>query len=67
MLQSCIFKKENISSFDFCSLLFLFYLFGDEISADCFKDEITPSSKPNDRLKIAQDVALNHVRNKGKP
>ena len=43
------------------------YFIGDKFSADRFKDEITPSIKENDRVKISHDVALNHVRYKGKP
>ena len=39
-----------------------FYLIGDKISADHFKDEITPLIKANDGLKFVPDVALNHVR-----
>ena len=42
-------------------------MIGDKISADHFKDEIAPSLKANNRLKFDQDVALNHVREKGKP
>ena len=38
-----------------------------KISADCFKDEITPLIKKNNGLKISQDLALNHVRDKGTP
>ena len=44
-----------------------FYFIGNKIAADCFKDEITPSLKANDRLKFAQDMALNNVIEKGKP
>ena len=48
------------------SLSYSFYLIGGKISADHFKDGITPSLKANDKLKFAQDVALNHVIDKGK-
>ena len=40
---------------------------GDKIAAGSFKDEITPLLKANDRLKFAQYVAMNHVREKIKP
>ena len=48
-----------------CSLSYSFYFVGDKIDDDCFKDEITPSLKSNDRLKFFQDVAMNHLRYKG--
>ena len=51
----------------FCTLFDELYFIDDEIAADRFKDEITPSLKENDRIKFAQDMALNHVREKGKP
>ena len=46
----------------FCSLSYSFYLIGDKIAADDFKDGIKPSIKLNDRLKFAQDVAMDIVR-----
>ena len=50
-----------------CSLLYEFFFVGDKISADNFKEKIIPSLKVNDRIKLAQDVAIDHVRDKGKP
>ena len=44
-----------------------FYFVGDIISAYCFKYEITPSVKANDRLKFDKDVAFNRVGEKLKP
>ena len=35
---------------------------GEIISADCFKYEITPSLKENDRLKFHQNTEMNHVK-----
>ena len=49
-----------------CSLASKFNFIGDKTAVDCFKDKITPFLKTNDRLKLDQDVALNHVRKKGK-
>ena len=49
------------------SLSYAFYFVGNKTAADRFKDEITPLIKSNRRLKFAQDVAMNHVREKGKP
>ena len=43
-----------------------FYFIGDKFYADFLQDENTPSLKENDRLKLYQDVALNHVTEKGK-
>ena len=54
--------RENKSSCVFCSFSSAFYFIGDKHSADRFKGEIIPPLKANDRLKFAQDVALNHVR-----
>ena len=51
----------------FCSLSSVFYSIGDKIDADCFKYEIIPLVKANDRIKFDQDVTLNHVREKVKP
>ena len=45
----------------FCSFI------GDKIASGHFKDEITPSLKADDKIKCFQGVALNRVRNKGKP
>ena len=42
-------------------------MIGDKIAADHFKDEIAPLLKANNRLKLAQYVALNNVREKVKP
>ena len=47
------------------SLSYYFNFFGGKISAGCFKDEITPSLKSNNRLKFYQDVAMNRAREKG--
>ena len=51
----------------FCSLSSGFYFIGYEIADDLFIDEITPSQKLNGRLMFAQDVKINHVREKRKP
>ena len=51
----------------FFSFLYSFFFIGNKFSADRFKDGITPSLKANDRLTFSQDVALNYVRDKGKP
>ena len=48
----------------FCSLSYTFYSIGDKISADYFKDEVTPSLKTNDKLQFSPDVEINHVINK---
>ena len=60
MLQSCIFIV-NKSDCVFYSLLSEFYLIGDEIYADNFKDEITTSLKANNRIKFSLDVELHNV------
>ena len=57
-------KKDSCVLSSFLSELFFI---GDKIAVDCLKDEITPSLKSNERLKFAQDVALNNVREKVKP
>ena len=44
-----------------------FFFIGGKISAGSFKDKITPSLKENDRLKFAQDVVLNNLREMVKP
>ena len=51
----------------FCSLSSSFYFIGDKIADDHFKDEIAPSLKANDKLKFAQYLTLNRVRENGKP
>ena len=51
----------------FCALSYKFIFIGDKISANILKYEITPSLKANGRLRFAQNVALNRVREKGKP
>ena len=51
----------------FCSLLYAFHFVGDKIASDSFKDETTPLLKSNDRLRFSQDVAMNNVKEKGKP
>ena len=65
MLQICMFTGNN-SACVFCSFSYSFYFIGDKRFAGYFKDEIRPSLKANDRLKFSQDVALDHVREKGK-
>ena len=59
--------RLNKSSCVLCSLSSALFFIGDNISADRFKDEITSSLKANYRLKFAQDMELNCVREKGKP
>ena len=49
----------------FCSFLAVFYFLGDKIAADHFKNEITSLLKANYRLKFAQNVEMNWVRDKG--
>ena len=44
----------------------LIYFVGDKVAADHFKDEIIPLLKANDRLKYAQYVAMNHMKDTGK-
>ena len=51
----------------FYSLSSKLLFIGDTIASDCFKEEITPSLKANDRLKLPQYVALDRVRKRGKP
>ena len=51
----------------FYSLSSAFYFFGDKIFADNLKDEIRPSLNLNNRLRIYQYVAMNRVRENGKP
>ena len=58
--------QENKSACVFCSLSYALFFIGDKISADCFGDNNTLSLKENDRLKLTQDLALNHVIEKGK-
>ena len=42
------------------------YFIGDKTAADNFKYEITPSLNADDKLILAQDVALNNIKDKGK-
>ena len=58
---------ENKNAYVLCSLSYTLVLIGDKIIADHFKDKITPYLKENDRLKLAQDVALDDLTDKGKP
>ena len=51
----------------FYSLSYAILFIGDKISSDRFKDKITHLLKAHDRLKFAQDVALNCVQKKVKP
>ena len=48
-------------------VLVYFFLVGDKISAERFRDEITTFLKANDWHNFSQDVTLNHVREKIKP
>ena len=59
--------QKNKSACVFCSLSYNFYFIGDKVADGYFKDEIIPSLKASNRLKFAQDVALNRVRDKEKP
>ena len=59
--------QENKSVCAFCSLLYALLLICDKISADHFKDEMTPLIKSNDGLKFSQYMEFNHVIEKGKP
>ena len=59
--------QENKSDCLFCSLSSTFYFIDDKITADGFKNEIKLLIKANTRLKCSQYVALNCVREKGKP
>ena len=49
------------------SLSSSFFFIGDKIDTDCFKYEIKPSLKSNYRIKFCRDVAMNRVRDQGKP
>ena len=49
-----------------CSFSYAYYFIGENNAADCLKDEITPSLKANDGIKLSRDVTLNHVREKVK-
>ena len=51
----------------FHSLSSEIFFLGDKISADSFKDEIIPSLKVNDRIKLSLYVVINNVRDHGKP
>ena len=44
-----------------------FYFVGDKIATENIKYKITSSLNSNYRLKFPQDVAINFVREKGKP
>ena len=61
MLQTCTVLNKSKSTCVLCPLSPTFYFIGDKISAQNFKDEISPSLKTNDWLKISQDVALNNA------
>ena len=47
--------QKNTSACVFSSLSYAFYFISDKIAAANSKDEITPSLKENDRLKLVQD------------
>ena len=49
--------QESNSACVFCSLSSAFLFVGNKVAADYFKDEIIPSLKENNRLKLADDVA----------
>ena len=61
-----VFQQKN-SACVFYSFSSTFYLVGDKTAADCFKDEIKPFLKAKKMLELSQNVAMNHVREKGKP
>ena len=67
MLLSCMFyrKIRFLMCSVHCQLHFTSLVI--KISADCFKDEITPLIKKKNGLKISQDLALNHIRDKVTP
>ena len=58
--------QEINSVFLFFSISYSFFFVGDKIVAGAFKDEIKPSLIVRGRLTVDQDVATNHVREKGK-
>ena len=45
-----------------CSLLCGFFFVGNKVSAYHFKYEVTTSLKSIGRLKLSQDVTMNHVK-----
>ena len=61
-----VLQKSKSASL-FCLLSYVLFFIGEKITGDPFKDEITLSLNANDRLEFYPDVALNHVREKGKP
>ena len=67
MIQGCMFYSKITVLICYVHCHLKFYLIGDKISAGCFKDEITPSLKANDRLRSAQDVTFKNVKEKVKP
>ena len=52
-----------------CVLLISIWIFfvGEKVVADCFKYDIITLLKSKYRIKFVQDVALNHVIEKGNP
>ena len=48
----------------FYSFSCVFLFIGDKVAVYCFKDEIIPSLKANDRLKFDQDLTINNMREK---
>ena len=61
-----VFHDSN-SACVFCSFFSVFFSVGKEGAADYFKDDILTSLKENDSIKFDLRVALNCVREKGKP
>ena len=51
----------------FCLLTSAFYFIDDKIAADLKNMKLHPSLKGNYRLQFSQNVALNRVRETGKP
>ena len=50
-LKLYVLQENNITCM-FCSLSYEFFFIEDKITANCFKDEVTPSLKANGRLKF---------------
>ena len=66
MLLSCIFCSKEIL-FLKCSFSSEIFFVVDKVAVDCFKDDIILSHKEKYKIKLYQDVTLNHMREKGKP
>ena len=50
-----------------CLLLYVFFFVGNKVTVDHSKDDIIPFIKEKDRIEFYPSIAMNHVREKGKP